>query len=111
MPDTGFCENAEEFALFVEDAIAEKFGISNFKLAKIKISVEDSPEHSSNITFISGTAGENGEKWSKTTSISYGTFLRLYSDQNKHVVFDAESGIWSKDVDVVCSIIDRYEEK
>ena len=111
IPDTGFCENAEEFALFVEDAIAEKFGISNFKLAKIKISVEDSPEHSSNITFISGTAGENGEKWSKSIPISYGTFLRLYSDQNPYVLFDAESGIWSEDVGVVCLIIDRCEGK
>lgn len=110
IPDTGFCENAEEFALFVEDAIAEKFGVSNFKLGKIEIAVVDSPEHESTM-FTSGTAGENGEKWSKSIPISYGTFLRLYSDQNKHVVFDAESGIWSEDVVVVCSIIDRYEEK
>jgi hypothetical protein len=61
--------------------------------------------------FISGTAGDNGEKWSKIIPISYGTFLRLYSDQNPYVLFDAESGIWSEDVGVVCLIIDRYEEK
>ena len=90
---------------------AEKFGISNFKLAKIKIDVEESPEHSSNIMFISGTAGDNGEKWSKIIPISYGTFLRLYSDQNPYVLFDAESGIWSEDVGVVCLIIDRCEGK
>ena len=110
IPDTGFCENAEEFALFVEDAIAEKLGVSNFKLGKIEIGVVDSPEHESTM-FISGTAGENGEKWSKSIPISYGTFLRLYSDQNPYVLFDAESGIWSEDVGVVCLIIDRCEGK
>lgn len=72
---------------------------------------EDPPEHESNGMAVEGTAGDNNEKWTKIFNISYNEFKSLYSSANPYVVFDAEKRVSSDALILVCSIIDRCEEK
>jgi hypothetical protein len=60
---------------------------------------------------VQGTAGDNNEKWTKIFDISYNEFKSLYSFATPYVVFDAEKRVSSDALILVCSIIDRYEEK
>lgn len=109
--DTMPQDNFEEFKRSVEQAIEDKFGIENFTLSKIRVSTVDSPEHESSRMAVSGTAGDNNEKWTKIFDISYNEFKSLYSSATPYVVFDAEKRVSSDALILVCSIIDRYEEK
>ena len=104
-------DNFEEFKRSVEQAIEDKFGIENFTLSKIKVDTVDSPEHESSRMAVQGTAGDNNEKWTKIFNISYNEFKRLYSSATSHVVFDADERVSGDALILVCSIIDRYEEK
>ena len=104
-------DNFEEFKRSVEQAIEDKFGIENFTLNKVRIDTVDSPEHESSRMAVQGTAGDNNEKWTKVFDISYNEFKRLYSSANSSVVFDADERVSSDALILVCSIIDRYEEK
>ena len=60
---------------------------------------------------VQGTAGDNNEKWTKVFDISYNEFKKLYSSATSSVVFDADERVSSDALILVCSIIDRYEEK
>lgn len=104
-------DNFEEFKRSVEQAIEDKFGVENFTLSKIMLGPEDPPEHKSNGMAVEGTAGDNNEKWTKIFDISYNEFKSLYSYATPYVVFDAEKRVSSDALILVCSIIDRYEEK
>lgn len=104
-------DNFEKFKRSVEQAIEDKFGIENFTLSKIKVDTVDSPEHKSSRMAVQGTAGDNNEKWTKIFDISYNEFKSLYSSATPYVVFDADERVSSDALILVCSIIDRYEEK
>ena len=104
-------DNYEEFKRSVEQAIEDKFGIENFTLNKVRIDTVDSPEHESSRMAVQGTAGDNNEKWTKIFDISYNEFKKLYSSATSSVVFDADERVSSDALILVCSIIDRYEEK
>ena len=104
-------DNFEEFKRSVEQAIEDKFGIENFTLSEIEVDTVDSPEHESSRMAVRGTAGDNNEKCTKIFDISYNEFKRLYSSATPYVVFDADERVSSDALILVCSIIDRYEEK